>query len=204
MAFDGYPRFSFDGGTPPARTHEGIAEAAEVAENHLRVRRSPDHFSAETRGVIGHSPLLDLGYFDIWRMTILDPMHLIPGVIGRHLFRMMSGKVLKAHAAKAKTQAQADQTKENDRIEKEIARKQQTYERKLEAWEKRRSLTARKYRGSARLAVQLGQMPPKPQPPDNGLIVVDPIVPAAAAAASPAEVSFTITCLVTLVSLLLM
>ncbi|MDR3426059.1 hypothetical protein [Silvimonas sp.] len=56
--------------------------------------------------MMGCSPLLRLSYFDIATMTIPDMMHIVPGVVGAHFFKMIFGN-------KLTTQLKALQAKQN-------------------------------------------------------------------------------------------
>lgn len=75
---------------PRKRTRTSIINDSEFAKD----------IAAETpvyQGVYAdRSPLLDLSYFDMATMTLLDMMHLTSGVIHRHLMSCLTGDRLKS------------------------------------------------------------------------------------------------------------
>lgn len=70
-----------------------------------------------TKGVTGRSPLFDLPYFDLALHTLLDSMHIVSGVVGRHLVPMLVGGRIAAGAQALKTNFDRRTAAEKKRVE---------------------------------------------------------------------------------------
>ena len=139
--FGGYASFANDE-RPFSRTHEGILQHA-----HRAARQLIDHGKIDTertKGVTGTSPLFDLTYFDLALHTLLDSMHIVSGVVGRHLVPMLVGGRIAAGVVALKKNF--DRRVEAERKRVEVRDKRIADENaKINGWERQR---ARKKNGS--------------------------------------------------------
>lgn len=150
--FGGYASFA-NGERPFPRTHEGILKHAHRGQQQLELGAAKIDTEL-TKGVTGRSPLFDLPYFDLSLHTLLDSMHIVSGVVGRHLVPMLVGGRIAAGVAALKKnferRAVADQKRvqaRDKKIDEETA--------KINNWERQR---ARQKHGSAnhdRLSTQI-------------------------------------------------
>lgn len=193
MAFDGYQRFADQNHVHHERTHTDIERAAAQAEIHLAANKTHEQFSKETKGVIGRSALLDLPYFDVATMTITDAMHVIPGVIGRHLFRMLSGKALKAKAAKARSKHKANVADEDEKALKEVEARYAKYQADMKKYNDDVTRIRETMRAGTKKHAEAVKKLKKPDEAESLPLYRPSAASAAAAAAGPAlvEVSYS-------------
>lgn len=109
QCYGGFTHF-VNGNRPRKRTRQSIVkDSAHARDNHLPVHQ----------GVYAErSPLLDLSYFDMATMTLLDMMHITSGVIHRHLMSCLTGDRLQDMTKKQVGEAAKKKAKEAQELKK--------------------------------------------------------------------------------------
>lgn len=149
-----------------SRTHESVVEAGKQAEKMLDKRhpsKKADYNYALyadksvitepgkvdttlTKGVLGVSALVRLPYFNIVDHTLPDMMHLVQGVIGRHLLGCIAGTRLVQAAKRKELALYKAQLKADGADEERIKASVALYQKQVAAAKKtqRRAVKAKK------------------------------------------------------------
>lgn len=148
MKFGGYDAFAGTGLRPALRTSEEILVSAKIAEQTRSSGNKVHGHLDSLKGVTGESPLLHHVGFDMVDQTVIDMMHIVPGVLGRHLFGMIGGDRLSKQLANAKSRVAIQSQKNDDKAERVLAEKNKDYEKKLAAWKKKTAKANKMKKGS--------------------------------------------------------
>lgn len=183
MRFEGYTSFGRDGVRPRLRTHNGIEQLGLRAESEyprLSNKQRQGYYQT-TKGVTGRSVLFDLHDFDLVQRTLPDMMHIVSGVIGRHLFPSISKGKLQQQLSKEAARLHNTYVREVERVKEANLKLQAAYQRQMATWSN--NLEKAK-KASKRSAAYARKDDPKPQPPQP---IPEPPPPAAAAQSERGE-----------------
>lgn len=163
--FDGYSDFSRTGQRPPKRTHLSIDASSHVAEHNTLLELDRTKWSKDTKGVIGRSALFDLPYFDIATMTVIDMMHIIPGVLSAHMLKVMVGKRLTGKLSAEKKRVAVANAKLEDAAEKDLALRNVRFQKEKAAWLSRTKAARSLPKTHPQRAARMAEIDNPPFPP---------------------------------------
>jgi hypothetical protein len=166
MYFGGYAELA-GGRRPRRRTEESVSVAANLADGLRRQGKKVVGADESLKGVVGRSPLLDHPGFDMVQQHLPDLMHIGYGVVGRHLFPMISKDRLK-NALKKELERLNRVALQNSRREEELldenSEVNKAYQKQLASWKAKERAAQLKQSTEARNKAK-EKLPPRPTPP---------------------------------------